>query len=227
MRRLYLPGPLQAGECYWAAETDAHHLLRVLRLAAGDELVVSDGHGKDFRAQLVTASRGKAQLKLLGELPSLLQVPLRLCVALAKGERYEGVIEKAAELGVARFTPVLSERCTAPEVSASRQKRWEKISREACALSGRSFLMTLDPPTTLGELVTSVQGVLFTAGAAPFGGGASILLVGPEGGFSPAEVELAAQSGWTQAGLGPRTLRVETAATVAVALALAQNGELR
>ena len=222
--RLYVDQALQVGSSYLVSAEDDHHLRRVLRMQPGDPVLVSDGRGRDFGATLQAGGR----VALVDEREPVPEPPvdLTLCVALARGERFEGVLEKAGEMGVSSIVPILSERCTVRELSQSRLMRWRRIAREASALAGRPRYLRVEELVPLAKLLRQAPGVMFSAGYPPFDGVAAHgrLLIGPEGGFSPDEVEQAAQFGWTLAGLGPRTLRVETAATVAATLALWRAG---
>lgn len=224
--RVYLDVPLQVGSSYLLSAEDDHHLRRVLRMQPGDAILASDGRGRDFAAKLQAGGR----VVLVSEQEPLPEpgVELTLCVALARGERFEGVLEKAGEMGVSTIVPVLSERCTVRDLSQSRLMRWRRIAREASALAGRPRYLRVQELVALPKLLREGPGVMFSGGYPAFDGVAAQgrLLIGPEGGFSPDEVEQAAQFGWALAGLGPRTLRVETAATVAATLALWRNGEL-
>jgi 16S rRNA (uracil1498-N3)-methyltransferase len=154
-------------------------------------------------------------------------------VALSKGERFERIVEKAAELGAATFVPMITARSLGVE-RGQRLDRWQRLARESSALAGRSRWMEVAAPRTFKSIVTEESpGVLFTEtplprekGGVPRRQEAPLwLLIGPEGGFTDDEVELALDSNWRAAGLGPRNLRVETAAVVALTVALFENGE--
>ena len=222
----------------FALEAEAsHHLGRVLRLGAGESFILSDGRGLDFQAEVVFSgdSRRPLEARVLQSLPPQPEpkVKISLAVALAKSERFERLIEKAAELGATSFVPMLTARSLGAE-RAQRLDRWQRIAREASALAGRSRWMEVVTPLGFNEIVNMpVRGVLFTPGPSfrsLSGGSSTWLLIGPEGGFTDEEVELAlgghtGPGEWRAAGLGPRNLRVETAAVLALSLALYENGE--
>jgi 16S rRNA (uracil1498-N3)-methyltransferase len=157
-----------------------------------------------------------------------------------RGPRMDFLVQKTAELGVARIVPVVTERSVArPDAEAGRRARWEKIAREAARQSGRADVPVVDAPAPLatalgapdlptrrlalfeGERRRSLRAAL--AGTEPE---ATALLVGPEGGFAPVELAAARAAGFESVGLGNRILRVETAAIVAVALAADAYGML-
>ena len=150
------------------------------------------------------------------------------------------LVQKTSELGIARIVPVVTERSVArPDAEAGRRARWEKIAREAARQCGRADVPAVAAPVSLaealaasglparrlalfeGETSRSLRAALVGAGPA-----ATALLVGPEGGFAPAEVASAHGAGFEAVGLGDRILRVETAAIVAVALVAGAYGML-
>jgi 16S rRNA (uracil1498-N3)-methyltransferase len=210
-----------------------HHLARVLRARVGDPVVVFDGQGTEIDAQ-VTGTDAKTTTLLLGERRVSAAVPsvsITLLQALARGEKMDWIIQKTCELGVARIVPVLTERTVAPPLQTpARQQRWQRIAREAARQCGRADLPTIDAPLSLAAALAAVDAndlrlVLWEASvdrplraALPAVARATTLLVGPEGGFSAAEIAVAEAAGFTAVGLGRRILRVETAAVVAVAL---------
>ncbi|HSY40342.1 MAG TPA: RsmE family RNA methyltransferase, partial [Polyangia bacterium] len=167
-------------------------------------------------------------------------VSLTLLCAVPRGPRMDLLVQKTSELGVARIVPVVTERSVVrPGAEAGKRARREKIAREAARQCGRADLPIVDPPVALaealaepnlparrlalfeGERTRSLRAAL--AGAAP---AATALLVGPEGGFAPAELLVARDAGFEAVGLGERILRVETAAIVAVALVAGAYGML-
>jgi 16S rRNA (uracil1498-N3)-methyltransferase len=163
-----------------------------------------------------------------------------LLSAVPRGPRMDFLVQKTAELGVARIVPVLTERSVArPDAEAGRRARWQKIAQEAARQCGRADVPAVDAPVSLpealalpglperrlalfeGEKGRSLAAAL--AGAAPT---PTALLVGPEGGFAAPELAAATGAGFEPVGLGDRILRVETAAIVAVALVAGASGML-
>lgn len=162
--------------------------------------------------------------------------PLHLALALIKQERFEWALQKVTELGVARLIPITTERTVisfSVDRALQRQLRWQRIAEEAAEQSGRSTVPLIEPVSSLEEVLAeesdrrvvmlwedeqAVELLTMIDDMCP-----SLLLVGPEGGFSPAEIELARQRGATTASLGPLTLRAETAAVAAAAVVLAHN----
>ncbi len=226
-------------------EEIAHQARDVLRLAPGDTIRLLDGRGGEYQATLVEVGRKRvvARLGARVEAPVDGGPRVALCQGMLKGAKFETVLQKCTELGVAEFIPLLSERAVAAadELSAAKRTRWQRIVAEAVEQSGGSCLPTLAAPCPLLSALAGLPAggiALFAweearglslrhalqAGIAARGGLASVpearLFIGPEGGFTADEAALAEQAGATLVTLGPRILRAETAAIVATALAL-------
>jgi 16S rRNA (uracil1498-N3)-methyltransferase len=212
-------------------EHTAHHAREVLRLRAGAAVRVFDGSGREFEAALEEVTRQRVLARLGGPVPPRPESPLRVVLALPplKGDRMELVIQKATELGVAEIWPVVTARTDAagrPALHGSRQERWERVASGAAEQCGRAVVPAVAPTTTLDALlarpVTAPRMLFLAASDAPalVSGGIAprsvLALIGPAGGWEDAEVTRLAQAGFERKGLGPRTLRSETAAIAAV-----------
>lgn len=223
---------------------ESRHLREVLRLRAGDEAFVFDGEGREFRCVVEEAGRrgtDAARLKVIEEAePPSRESPLELtlAVALLKGEKFDLVVQKATELGVARVTPVVTRRADVrvrdEREAARRVERWRRLALEACKQSGRARVPEVELPVAFAEVLSSVnraEGAARLMFAERGGVGldgvsaswsvkpsAAVALVGPEGGWEEEEVEEAARKGWSIVTLGGRVLRAETAAIVVAAL---------
>jgi 16S rRNA (uracil1498-N3)-methyltransferase len=223
------PGP---GE-YILTGAEAHHLATVRRCQPGDLVTFFNGDGNEYVARVVEVGKKQVMLTVLSIQPVDRELPFALVVAsaLPKGDRADFLIEKLTELGVTRFVPLI----TARAVVVPRPSVVEKLSRiviEASKQCGRNRLMVIDPPTRWADFparqdLPRNRFILHTAPdttplSPPRNDGAAFAM-GPEGGFSPDEVKVAVEAGWRVAGLGPRTLRVETAAVAAAALAAANQ----
>ncbi|WIG57609.1 MAG: 16S rRNA (uracil(1498)-N(3))-methyltransferase [Ktedonobacterales bacterium] len=228
----------------------AHQARDVLRLATGTMLHLLDGVGGEYPAQLVLVERKRVIARIgarqAGHAESAMRVVL--CQGMLKAAKYETVLQKCTELGVAAFVPLLCERSVAAEeASESKRRRWAKIVAEAIEQCGGTCLPELGTPRPLTHALTEVPagGIALIpweetremplratlAGAiADRGGIASIsevrIFIGPEGGFSAREIELARLAGALPVTLGPRILRAETAAIVSATLALDTFGAL-
>lgn len=225
----------------------AHRLLRVLRLGEGDEFVLFDGTGMDVRVRLddVRDRHATAQVLDRVEGPPEPHVRVHLYQAIAKGERFEWLLEKGTEIGVATFIPLVTARSVVKTGGGgNRVERWRRIVTEAAEQSGRSAVPEVREPETFEQSLAEAPGLLLlpyeAAGdAAPniqaaldreidalFALGEVSLFVGPEGGFEPQEVAAAVARGATVVTMGERVLRSETAGLVAATLTMHAVGEL-
>ncbi len=218
-----------------------HHLARVLRLAVGDDVIVFNGQGEEIDASLVRVEAEFAEL-ILGARRQRPTSPAQVVLlqAVAKGDRMDLILQKTTELGVAQIWPVITSRSVVrlnAEAAAGKQQRWQTIAQEAARQCGRADVPLVQTPQPLIEalaaLTTMRRFVLWEGEhGQPLVGSVLpsdtrvALLVGPEGGLSEAEVAQARAAEFEPVTLGPRILRTETAAIVAVALVQAATGGL-
>ncbi len=240
-RRLFVPGERLGGARLTLTGPEHRHIGLVLRARPGDGLTLFDGAGGEVDAEVVRVDRTETELAL-GARRTVAgpAVALTLLCAVPRGPRMDFLVQKTSELGVARILPVVTERSVArPDAEAGKRARWEKIAREAARQCGRADLPAVDPPVALADALAdpglparrlalfeqerarSLRTALTGAEPEP-----TALLIGPEGGFAPAELVVARAAGFEAVGLGARILRVETAAIVAVALTAAAYGML-
>ncbi|RME27920.1 MAG: 16S rRNA (uracil(1498)-N(3))-methyltransferase [Deltaproteobacteria bacterium] len=215
---------------------DAHKLVRVLRLSEGAAIEVFDGRGRCCPARLVRAGGGGWMVEL--DLESASQTDeswrrVRLAFSLSKGRKPELVVRMATEAGVSSIEPCLSARSIPrPDKLRAEQRlrRWRNVAREAARQCGRSLIPELQPLRPLGDILEHLgewKGVILDpAGQVPFvewlranPESPLLLLVGPEGGWEPAELALAKKLGFACARMEGPVLRAESAAAVAAALA--------
>jgi len=210
---------------------EAHHLIHVMRAKPGTQVVLFDGSRFEFDAEIVRFGRSEVELAVRSsrEVDRELSVEVTLAVTLPKGDRQRWLVEKATELGIARIVPLLTTRSvakTTPQVL----KRLRRTVIEASKQCGRNRLLEITPSQSWAELVASGREVPVRILAHPYvagdcgsaktvRSGPVCLAVGPEGGFTEAEVSLATDAGWQAVTLGPRILRVETAAVLLTAMA--------
>ena len=234
--RFYTPDPLVMGE-YVLGGAEAHHLAAVRRIGPGGRIVLFNGDGRDYPAEVRSVSRRSILVNVLGSGPNQCELPFRLDIAAAmpKGDRGEFLIEKLTELGTSRFTPLLTAR-TVVEPKASRLVKLRQVVIEASKQCGRSTLMGIEPLTRWADVVNApalpgLRVILHPDGdtrslaALPrdaLRAGGVVFAVGPEGGLTTEEVMAAQAAGWQQAALGTRLLRIETAAIAAAAWASLQ-----
>ncbi|HLG14865.1 MAG TPA: 16S rRNA (uracil(1498)-N(3))-methyltransferase [Blastocatellia bacterium] len=222
---------------------ETHHLAHVLRARLGDELFVFDGCGREFRARFIEAGK-RARLEVIEALTNEVESPLRLTLAqaLAKGDKFDLVVQKATELGVSRIVPLMTDnadvKLTAVQ-AAKRLDRWRRISLEALKQCGRRMLVEIVDVASLESLLNASPrdglvlvlsergGVPVTESIAGLRGASGVsVLVGPEGGWSDRELASMRERRCISVSLGGRILRTETAAIVAVALLQHVVGDL-
>ncbi len=226
---------------------DAHHLARVLRVKPGDLLTATDGQGRLYRLTVTALAAGTVSALVLGEEEDRTEPAVRITLyqSILKGEKMDWVLQKGTELGIAAFVPCLSLRTVArpePELYSKKQERWQKIVTAAAKQSARGLIPTVRPVTPwteLQELLAGHPAVVAWEGERTFSLRTALdqlavagppselsLIIGPEGGLAPAEVEQLAAWGAVPVSLGPRILRAETAGPVTAALILYHFGAL-
>jgi 16S rRNA (uracil1498-N3)-methyltransferase len=240
MPRVFVPAHLLNDERVILDRVASRHLIKVLRLQAGAEVCVFDGCGTEIEGRIVRASAAGVEVAL----GARHRVPLPLASitllqSVPRGDRMDFIVQKTTELGVTRIIPVLSARGMV-KPPPGKTRRWRTIAQEAARQSGRADVPEVAEVTAFDlalagaaeaagtrlalweeERAMPLRRIFAQAPPLPV-----TLLVGPEGGFSQEEVESARVQGFRTVGLGPRILRVETAALVAVALTQAALGGL-
>lgn len=244
-RHRFFAHPSQFIESSVALDADeAHHLTRVLRLGEGAQVFVFNGEGDEWEAEIARAGKQAADLTLLRRLDNRVESNLRLTLAqaLIKGDKFDWVVQKATELGVTRIVPLLTDHGDvrrAEERVEAKLEHWRRISLEALKQCGRRRLVEIVEPVRFSDfsqnerdshnLICSERGGLSLREVAPelvmaenFN-----LCVAAEGGWSDAEMKTAEENRFFPISLGPRILRTETAAVVAVALAQHLFGDVK
>jgi 16S rRNA (uracil1498-N3)-methyltransferase len=233
--RLFVTGPLDQGATVTIEGGQAHYLARVMRLAPGDCVILCDDATGEWAAEATAVGKRDVALCCVERLRPRESVPdFWLCPALLKKDRFDVVLEKACELGVDRIRPVLTRRCVADRLNPDRARATLVEAAEQCA---RTALPACDAPVPLAALLAEwpADRTLFFAdetGGAPAAAsfqahrGPAAMLVGPEGGFDPAERDaIRAHPAAVAVSLGPRILRGETAAIAACALWMGLSGD--
>lgn len=240
MHRFFVSPEEISGEEVVLGREAASQLSRVLRLGAGERIVVLDDSGWEYTVELTGLSREQARGRVVERLPSLGEPQTRLTLyqALLKGRNFEWVLQKGTELGVAAFAPMVTARGVIQEpVGEAKMRRWRSIIREAAEQSGRGRLPVLFPLRPYAEAVAQASGlsllpyegekkVTLSSILETRSGNEVSLFIGPEGGFTPEEIDLACHHQIFTVSLGARILRAETAALAAVAAILYQRREL-
>ncbi|MEW6446254.1 MAG: 16S rRNA (uracil(1498)-N(3))-methyltransferase [Pseudomonadota bacterium] len=219
--RIFSPTLLREGMELSLPKEARQHVERVLRLKPGATLVLFDGNGGQYRAELLT--EGRVHVLAFSAVDIESPLPVRLIQGLSKGERMEITLQKAVELGAHRISPVAATRSVVKldeERADRRMARWNGILQSACEQCGRNTPPLLDELKKLDSVLAEAPGGETRIVLAPEGSvrlaelerPASLsVLIGPEGGLTDEEVETARQRGFTAIRLGPRILRTETA----------------
>jgi 16S rRNA (uracil1498-N3)-methyltransferase len=232
--RLYIDAPLSGGQPVALTRDQAHYLFGVMRLAAGDTLLVFDGRTGEWRAEVTEAGRKGGALLCRERTRPLAPPPdLWLLFAPVKKARTDFIVEKAVEMGAARILPVVTDFTNAERVRIDRLQAHAVEAAEQC---GATAVPEVAEPERLDRMLAHWPEArrLYWAdetaeGAAAFGApGPAAILIGPEGGFSDAERgRLRALPFVSAVALGPRILRADTAAVAALALWQAARGDWR
>ncbi|MGA9333150.1 MAG: 16S rRNA (uracil(1498)-N(3))-methyltransferase [Rudaea sp.] len=240
--RIYINQPLLPGSEVLLPEQAGEHVARVLRLERGSAIILFNGDGREYDADLSSVARRAVTAHVKGVREAHCESPLRLTLAqsVARGEKMDWILQKATELGVARIVPLITQRTEVKLDDERAQRRlahWNHVIAGACEQSGRNRLPTLAAPLrldrwleTLGDdgalrLALLPQGAVEIRGLPSLAHGA-LLAVGPEGGFSEPDIALLEQAHFLGLRLGPRILRTETAGVAALAALQALYGDL-
>ena len=241
MHHFFLPPESIQNQTVTFPQETARQICSVLRLRAGQMVTVLDDRGNQFAVELIEVERGtvigavQAQQPAAGEPP----LPVTLYLCLAQREKFEWMLQKCTEVGACEFVPVISSRSLVQDAEdvARKQERWERILREAAEQSHRGRVPRLRPALKFDAALEAAKnhalrlipweqeaGLSLRAAIRAHAGAGMPesmgVLIGPEGGFSEDEVEAARTAGFQAVTLGPRILRMETAAVVATALVI-------
>ena len=238
--RFFAPD-LSAEHEFFLPADEAHHLTRVLRLRAGGEIAAFDGRGREYRARIESAARDRVLLRTLEPLPvpAPPRVAVTLVQAVLKGRSMDDVVRDATMMGVASIVPVLTEHTDVKPAVVMRQgtvERWERIALASVKQCRRATVPVIAMPRPFDDVVGTLGAPLKLLLAEPslgvgtrtlreaFAGGIPDrmeVMVGPEGGWSAAEVAAAVAAGCLPVSLGTLTIRAESMAVAALAGVLA------
>ena len=226
--RIYVNAPLQGTVAI--RDEELHHAARVVRVHEGEEVELFDGRGGAAAGIVETLSRDELIVRVTNGLPSREAASnLRLAMSIIQLEKFELVLQKGTELGVASFVPLVADRIEVrPERYRGKTARWEKIVFEAVKQSGRAFLPLVEKPQTVEE-AWSEMNIVFDADEPPATqepSNPATLFIGPEGGWSENELAFMRARNALFHRLGTRRLRAETAAIVATAIISARFGDI-
>jgi 16S rRNA (uracil1498-N3)-methyltransferase len=238
--RVYTSQPMESGLQIELTDSAGHYLSRVLRLTAGDSVILFNGDGSDYAAMIVEIQRQQVSLRItdskLSENESKLKITL--VQAISRGERMDYSLQKATELGVHCIQPISSRRVEVHLDEKRLRKKlehWQKVVISACEQSGRAVIPEVKTPVSLADWLASADDSLRVVldpsaqsklSQLPTTVADISLLVGPEGGFSEEELQDLASEGVMAVSLGPRVLRTESAGPAAIAVLQAIYGDL-
>jgi 16S rRNA (uracil1498-N3)-methyltransferase len=248
VHRYFVPREDLAGDEALIRGDEYRHLTKVLRQKPGQEILVFDGLGTEYRGIITAISKeeARARVEKTAWLPRESELDLWLVQGIPKGEKMEYIIQKNTELGVKGFIPLEAGRTIVKMEESKkrlREKRWQKVALEAAKQCGRAYVPKVLKTRTLGNFfsgleVASMVLTPWEAGGEPLkevlrseeGKGIPakrlFILIGPEGGWENSEIELVTKNGGIPVTLGPRILRTETAGFAAVAAVMYQWGDL-
>ncbi|SET82844.1 16S rRNA (uracil(1498)-N(3))-methyltransferase [Thalassotalea agarivorans] len=243
--RLYIDIPLTVGSTVELSADAFGHAIRVLRLKQGDQITLfngqwHDGEALDFNARLteVTKKTASATLESSTVINSESPVSIHLGQGISRGDRMDFTLQKSVELGVSQITPIFTERCgvkLSGERLAKKVDQWQKIVISACEQSGRAIVPKVNEPLTYQQWLANDRDELKlnlhpkatqSIMTLPMDTQSVQLLIGPEGGLSDEEIQLANDAGYQDVLLGPRVLRTETAALTAITALQCRLGDL-
>ncbi len=227
---------------------DSRHISQVLRMNPGDEILIFDGTGKEYKARLTEIEKSVCCAKILEENISLSEpkTSITLFQGLPKSGKMETIVQKAVELGVSKIVPVEMERCVtrinSKKAGAEKAARWNKVSLEAAKQCGRGKVPEVLEPIPFELAISEIkkarlsimpyeelghEGKLGLKALLADNKDAEdiVVLVGPEGGFSESEVKLARESRINMVGLGKRILRTETVASAIIPVIMFERDE--
>jgi 16S rRNA (uracil1498-N3)-methyltransferase len=242
MRRLFVPKAALAGDDIVVEGEGHHHVARVLRATRDEVFCLFDGEGGEANARIVEMDRQRTRFVVEARHTRALPrgARLTLCQGLIRPDRMDWVVQKATELGVAHIVPTVCARSQGH--ARERQERWLRIAQEAARQCWRPDVPSFGEVQPWGDVVSAMSeqhpasqrvvlweeasGSISLSRALSSDIAEIVLAIGPEGGLERDEVEMARQHGFMVASLGPRILRAETAAVVALTLAQAATGGL-
>ncbi|HAO22014.1 MAG TPA: 16S rRNA (uracil(1498)-N(3))-methyltransferase [Desulfobacteraceae bacterium] len=211
--------------------SEANHIKNVLRLRAGDKIILFNGSGHEYKAEIIAVSSNSVEAAVLQSIESWRESPADIIIAQAflKEKKMDEMIRPLSELGISRWIPFIAERSVSrPDEKrlAARYERWKSIAKESLKQCRRIKMLEIAPVLSFEEILRIGQDcdlrLIFwekAVEAIPTQGHKIIALLGPEGGFSESEVKMAQDAGFAAVTLGPRILRAETA-TIAASVML-------
>ncbi|HGS4673104.1 MULTISPECIES: 16S rRNA (uracil(1498)-N(3))-methyltransferase [Vibrio] len=238
--RIYHPEPIHQLGTVALSEDAAGHIGRVLRMQAGQEVLLFDGFGAEFPAVISEVGKKQVLVNITERVENSIESPLDLHLGqvVSRGDKMEFTIQKSVELGVTTITPLLSERCGVKLDEKRFEKKiqqWQKIAISACEQCGRNTVPEIRPIMDLEAWCAEPTEALklnlhprakYSINTLPTPVSKVRLLIGPEGGLSAEEIDMTRRYQFEETLLGPRVLRTETAALTAITALQVRFGDL-
>lgn len=245
MQRYFVTPDAIQGDRVTITGDDVKHIVRVLRMEAGDEVIVCDGTGRAFHTELTELGDGEVAARIVEKLSAQPESPVKITLAqgLPKGDKMDLIIQKGTETGITRFLPLSMSRCIVQyddKKEQKRRERWQKIAKEAAEQSHRNIVPDVANGMTFKQLMNALERfdlVLVPYEMEKARGLRDVLeehpearevcvVIGPEGGIAEEEIETALRAGAMPVTLGPRILRTETAGLFVAACVAYHTGEM-
>jgi 16S rRNA (uracil1498-N3)-methyltransferase len=240
LTRIYQPQSLTTGEIISLSKAAAHHLVHVLRVTVGTEFILFNGEGGEFSAKIISFKKDSVVVQVGTRSQHNRESPLQITLgqSISRPEKMDYTIQKAVELGVTRIVPLLTERSflkLSAERWGKRLMHWQAVILAACEQSGRTQIPSISKPLTfeaaINEIKADIRVILIpdvaqTISKVTIPVSCVAVLVGPEGGWSETEANLAIAAGYVSIQLGSRILRTETAGLVAMTLFQGAFGDI-
>lgn len=239
--RIYIEGPIEIGRLMTIQGEQARYIRRVLRLRKDDALTLFDGTNGEFPAIIKAPGKDVVEVEVGPRIDRSVESPfsITLLQGISRGDRMDHVVQKATEIGVSKIVPVLTDYSVVKldeKRAAKRVQHWRAVAVGACEQSGRNRIPHIESPAELVSLLghcreSGTPRIILKPGAPSTlksTGGVNLditVLIGPEGGFSDNEYELAEAAGFLPVGFGPRILRTETAAIAVLAALQTLHGD--
>lgn len=223
-RRFFDPQPFSAGQRHQLGESASHHIGKVLRMRQGDALTLFNGEGGEYQGSIIAVNKKSVEVHIerFDDIDRCPPLAVTVALPLIKGERMDYAIQKATELGASRFDLLLCERSDVRLAGDRLEKKishFHQVAVSACEQCGMNRVPTISGAFLFGEYIAQAAAdvrLIAHPGESPLAtspapGQSLILLTGPEGGFSDAEITAATAAGFASFALGERVLRAETA----------------
>lgn len=242
MQRYFIAQEQKMGTAIRIIGEDVHHIKNVMRKKPGDQIICCAGQGVDYLAEIQSLDRDEVLAQIVAEMPSKGEPRTKVLLAqsLPKGDKLEWILQKGTELGASAFLPFTSERSIVKldaRKSAKKQERWNRIVKEAAEQAHRGAVPEVKAPMSWQELLQEITKrecawIAYEKGGLPLADAIAsatdeiLLIVGPEGGFTAAEIHEAKEAGALPISLGSRILRTETAPLMALSCILFARQDL-